>query len=185
MNKFKRQGRQMNHRVTSKEQILDRAMEIAMEEGIDAVNIRRLAASCKIAIGSVYNYFKDKNAIISEVAERFWGGILADQEKVYRSGMEFTVFLEQYYRYLYGRLARYDKSWLMGMSARSPEKAAIGLLQEAIRNDRRVDRSIWNMELNEDAFCEYVMTNIMALLRAGENNCRFFIFLLEHLLYHA
>ena len=55
----------MNHRVTSKEQILDRAMEIAMEEGIDAVNIRRLAASCQIAIGSVYNYFKDKNAIIS------------------------------------------------------------------------------------------------------------------------
>lgn len=175
----------MNHRVTSKEQILDRAMEIAVEEGIDAVNIRRLAASCQIAIGSVYNYFEDKNAIISEVAERFWAGILADQEKVYRSGMEFTTFLEQYYRYLYGRLVRYDKSWLAGMSARSPERAAIRLLQEAIRNDHRVDRSIWNMELNEDSFCEYVMTNIMALLRAGENNCRFFIFLLEHLLYHA
>lgn len=174
----------MNHRVTSKEQILDQAMKIAMEEGIDAVNIRRLSNTCGIAIGSVYNYFKDKDAIIKEVAERFWTGILADQDKVYRSGMEFTVFLEQYYIYLYGRLARYDKSWLMGMSGRSPEKSAIFLLQKAIRQDHRVDRSIWNMELNEDAFCEYVMTNIMALLRAGENNCRFFVFLLEHLLYH-
>jgi hypothetical protein len=29
------------------------------------------------------------------------------------------------------------------------------------------------------------MTNLMALLQAGENNCRFFLFLLEHLLYDA
>lgn len=175
----------MNHRVTSKDLILEKAMEIAIEEGVDAVNMRRLATSCGIALGSVYNYYKDKDAIIREVAERFWTGILADQEKVYRDGMDFTTFLEQYYRYLYGRLARYDKSWLMGMSGRSPEKEAIRLLQKAIKQDRRVDKSIWNMELNEDAFCEYVMTNIMALLRAGENNCRFFIFLLDHLLYHA
>lgn len=175
----------MNRKVTSKDQILDRAMEIAIEEGVDAVSIRRLSSACGIAIGSVYNYYKDKDAIIRDLAERFWSGILADQEKVYRSGMEFTAFLEQYYRYLYGRLARYDKSWLMGMSGQSPEKEANGLLLRALKEDRRVNRSIWNMELNEEAFCEYVMTNIMALLRAGENNCRFFIFLLEHLLYHA
>jgi AcrR family transcriptional regulator len=175
----------MNRKVTSKDQILDRAMEIAVEEGVDAVSIRRLSSACGIAIGSVYNYYKDKEAIIRDLSERFWSGILEDQEKVYREGMEFTVFLEQYYRYLYGRLARYDKSWLTGMSGQSPKKEAIGLLQKAIRQDRRVDRSIWNMELNEDAFCEYVLTNIMALLRAGENNCRFFIFLLEHLLYRA
>jgi AcrR family transcriptional regulator len=178
-------GKGMNRRVTSKEQILDRAMEIAVEEGVDAVNIRRLSATCGISIGSVYNYFKDKEAIIREVSERFWSGILADQDKVYRPGMEFTTFLEQYYRYLYGKLVRYDKSWLMGMSGRSPEKDAIALLQKAIEEDRRVNRSIWNMDLNQDAFCEYVMTNIMALLRAGETNCRFFIFLLEHLLYHV
>lgn len=175
----------MNHRVTSKDQILDRAMEIAVSEGVDAVSIRRLATACGIAIGSVYNYYKDKDAIIYDVAERFWSGILSDQEKVYRDGMEFTSFLEQYYLYLYGRLARYDKSWLMGMSGRSPEKEAIQLLQKALHGDKRVNPTIWNMELNEDAFCEYVMTNIMALLRSGENNCRFFIFLLDHLLYHA
>jgi AcrR family transcriptional regulator len=175
----------MNRKVTTKDQILDHAMEIAVEEGVDAVNIRRLASACGLAIGSVYNYYKDKETLIHDLAERFWSGILEDQEKVYRSGMEFTVFLEQYYRYLYGRLARYDRSWLVGMSGKSPEKEAIGLLQRAIREDPRVDRSIWNMELNEDAFCEYVMTNLMALLRSGENNCRFFIFLLEHLLYHA
>jgi hypothetical protein len=59
------------------------------------------------------------------------------------------------------------------------------MLRDVLDKDRRVRGSIWNLELNEDAFCSYVMTNLMALLQAGENNCRFFLFLLEHLLYDA
>lgn len=173
----------MNHRVTTKEQILEHAMQIALQEGIDAVNIRKLAAACNIAIGSVYNYYADKEELITEVSKRFWQKILLDQEKLYRKGIGFSTFLEQYYNYLYGRLTRYDKSWISGMNQAEPKQIATKLLKEVLQNDYRVNASIWNMELNEDAFCAYVFTNLMALLQAGENNCRFFIFLLEHLLY--
>ena len=69
------------------------------------------------------------------------------------------------------------------MEGRIPEKSAIPIMRKVLDGDMRINGSIWNIELNEDAFCEYVFINIMALLRAGENNCRFFIFLLEHLLY--
>jgi AcrR family transcriptional regulator len=173
----------MNHRVTSKEQIIDKAMEIAIREGVDHVSIRKLAAACGIAIGSVYNYFSNKEVLIAAVAEQFWSKILRDQEMLYRSGMGFTDFLEQYFLFLYGRLAMYDKSWIMEISGRESERKAIAMLRDVLDKDRRVRGSIWNMELNEDAFCSYVMTNLMALLQAGENNCRFFLFLLEHLLY--
>lgn len=173
----------MNHRVTTKEQILEQAMAIAVREGVDSVSIRKLASACGIAIGSVYNYYPNKEALITAVSEQFWNGILLDQEKLYRNGMGFTIFLEQYYSYLYGKLARYDKSWLAQMNGSAPEKNAIRLLRRVLAEDGRVNGSIWNMELNEDTFCEYVLINLMALLRAGENNCRFFIFLLEHLLY--
>ena len=57
------------------------------------------------------------------------------------------------------------------------------LIKEVLARDERVRGDIWNMELNKDAFCDYVFTNFFALLRAGESNCRFFLFLLEHLLY--
>ncbi len=173
----------MNHRVTTKEQILEQAMQIALQEGINAVSIRKLASSCNIAIGSVYNYYADKEELIHEVSQQFWHTILLDQEKVYRKGMGFTVFLEQYYNYLFGKLARYDKSWISGMGQTKSKQIATQLLHHVLKNDFQVNASIWNMELNEDAFCEYVLTNLMALLQAGENNCRFFIFLLEHLLY--
>ena len=173
----------MNHRVTSKDAILEKAMEIALSQGIDKVSIRKISAACGISIGSVYNYYKDKESLVTDIAERFWQDIFKDQELLYREGMYFTMFLEQYYILLYGRLSPFDKSWLKEMEGKIPEKTAIPIMRKVLDSDRRINGSIWNMELNEDAFCEYVFINIMALLRAGENNCRFFIFLLEHLLY--
>lgn len=173
----------MNHRVTSKDAILEKAMDIALAQGVDKVSIRKIATACEISIGSVYNYYKDKETLITDIAEGFWQEIFKDQEQLYREGMNFTLFLEQYYILLYGRLSPYDKSWLREMEGRIPEKTAIPIMRKVLDGDYRINGSIWNMELNEDAFCEYVFINIMALLRAGENNCRFFIFLLEHLLY--
>ena len=60
-----------------------------------------------------------------------------------------------------------------------------GVGSAVLEEDDRVIGSIWNMELNQNAFCEYVLNNIVALIRNGESNCRFFILLLEHLLYDA
>ena len=50
----------MKQRVTTKEEILEHALNIAIEEGVDQVSIRKLAASLNIAVGSMYNYYKDK-----------------------------------------------------------------------------------------------------------------------------
>ncbi len=175
----------MNRRVTSKDQILEKAMEIAIREGVDQVSIRKLASACGIAVGSVYNYYPDKQNLIAAVCEKFWSEILTDQEKLYQKGISFTSFLEQYYSFLYGRLAQYDKGWLVKISGRESEKKVIRMLKQVLLEDRGVNGSIWNMELNEDAFCQYVVTNLMALLQVGESNCRFFLFLLVHILYDA
>ena len=174
----------MRQKVTSREKILDAAMGIAVREGVDHVSIRKLAKSCGIGLGSMYNYYPDKEALIRAVSETFWDRILSDQDKLFRSGMGFTVFLEQYYGFLYGRLAQYDTSWLSQINEQSAQrKAAITLLREVLDQDTRINPAIWNMELNQDAFVEYVFVNLMALLQAGEKHCCFFLFLLEHLLY--
>ena len=180
----------MNRRITSKEAILEQAMEIAKREGPGGISIRKLAAACKISIGSVYNYYADKEQLTDEVVARFWEQILMDQEKIYRWGMGFTQFLEQYYHLLYGRLSHYDRGWLEEMYLRISNEEGQDtltpvrlLLHQVLLEDKKVNGRIWNMELNEDTFCNYVVINLMALLRAGESNCRFLIFLLEHLLY--
>lgn len=173
----------MNRRITSQEKILETALEIAKRDGVDKLSIRKLASACNIAIGSIYNYFPDKEALITAMAEEFWNVIFEDQDKLYRSEMGFTVFLEQYYGFLYVKMSPFDGSWVKEMDGKIPKKAAIALLHKALIEDRKVNGSIWNMEFHPDSFCEYVFTNIMALLQSGEYNCRFLIFLLENLLY--
>ena len=87
----------MKPRVTSQEKILEQAMEIAKKEGVDKLSVRKLSSACGIAIGSVYNYFPNMDTLMTAMADAFWTGIFKDQTKVYRSGMGFTFFLEQYY----------------------------------------------------------------------------------------
>ena len=173
----------MNRRITSQEKILEKALEIAKREGVDKLSIRKLSSACNIAIGSVYNYFPDKEALVTAMAEEFWTAIFENQNKLYREEMGFTDFLEQYYGFLYAKMAPFDGSWIKEMDGKIPKKEALQLLRMALSEDRRVNPSIWNMEFHPESFCEYVFTNVMALLQSGEYNCRFFVFLLENLLY--
>ena len=173
----------MNKRVTSTDYILEQALQIAKKEGVDKLSIRKIASTCGIAIGSVYNYYPDKDTLVTAVAEEFWNQIFADQEKLYHSRMGFTKFLEQYYSYLYAKLAPFDRSWVRELEEKIPMADTMQLFQKVLKEDPRVNPSIWNMECQPDNLCHYVFKNIMALLQSGEINCRFFIYLLDNLLY--
>ena len=69
----------MRQKVTSREQIREAALAIAVREGIDHVSIRKLASACNMAVGSMYNYYPDKDALIAAVAETFWGSCIAEE----------------------------------------------------------------------------------------------------------
>ncbi|MBQ1681490.1 MULTISPECIES: TetR/AcrR family transcriptional regulator [Agathobacter] len=175
-------GEFINYKITTSDAILEKAFVIARREGIDALTIRKLATECGIAVGSVYNYFANKEAVVAACRSLFWGEILKDQEKLVRPGMGFTDFLTQYYSFMAIRLAQDDNSWLRVMD-QSTMHSVQKLFSEVLANDSRINGSIWNLELTPDNFVEHVRANLLALLQAGERDCRFYIFLLEHLLY--
>lgn len=173
----------MNKRVTSTDIILEKALLIAKKEGVDKLSIRKLATACGIAVGSVYNYYPDKDALITALADTFWKNIFSDQNRLYHHGMGFTQFLEWYYSYIFAKMTPYDSSWVKELEGKIPKESTIALFMEILKEDTKVNNAIWNMEFQQEAFCEYVFTNVMALLQSGEANCRFFIYLLENLLY--
>ena len=89
----------MNHRVTSTDLILEKALLIAKREGVDKLSIRKLATACGIAVGSVYNYYPDKEALVTAMAEVFWNNIFSDQERLYHHGTKWnTGLLQRLYR---------------------------------------------------------------------------------------
>ena len=125
----------------------------------------------------------DKEALVTAMAEVFWNNIFSDQERLYHHGMSFTQFLEWYYSYLHAKMSPYDGSWVRDLEGKIPMKETMQLFEKVLGEDVDVNPSIWNMEFLPENFCQYVFTNIMALLQSGEANCKFFIYLLEHLLY--
>ena len=62
----------MHPNVTSKEKLLLAAKELAKTEGLSALQMRSLASAAGVAVGSVYNYFPNKNALLTAVVASIW-----------------------------------------------------------------------------------------------------------------
>lgn len=50
----------------------DEARRMILEEGYEAFNMRAVAASCKVAVGTVYNYFTSKEMLAASVMLEDW-----------------------------------------------------------------------------------------------------------------
>ena len=62
----------MNTIVTSKEDILKASRKLIQQQGWSAINIRSVAATCGVSVGSIYNYFGSKAALVCATVESVW-----------------------------------------------------------------------------------------------------------------
>lgn len=62
----------MNIAVTSKEEILTASRRLIQQAGWSSVNIRSVAAACGVSVGSIYNYFDSKSALVEATVESVW-----------------------------------------------------------------------------------------------------------------
>lgn len=62
----------MNIVVTSKEDILKTSRKLIQQQGWSAINIRSVAAACGVSVGSIYNYFDSKAALVCATVESIW-----------------------------------------------------------------------------------------------------------------
>lgn len=77
----------MNPPNTSREEIMRVSRKIVSEKGLPALNMRTLAKECGIALGTLYNYYSDKDELVVAAIESVWQDIL---EKVRRTaGSDF------------------------------------------------------------------------------------------------
>lgn len=60
--------------------IINAAYAHACVEGLAALSIRGIAKECDIAVGTIYNYFPDKAALVTEVITKFWRTIAFSEE---------------------------------------------------------------------------------------------------------
>ena len=92
----------MNAAVTSKEEILKTSRELIRQQGWSTVSIRAVAAACGVSVGSIYNYFDSKAALMSETIGSVWQEIFhrPDDADVFRDVQTCITWI--YTRIAYG-----------------------------------------------------------------------------------
>src|ERR1700759_1196678 len=95
----KRKGEGSQRRV----EILDAAKQLFVQEGYAATTIRRIAAKLGVSSTALYVYFPDKEAILVEICDATFAGLIVELDEV-RSGstdplVALTKSLERYIRF--------------------------------------------------------------------------------------
>lgn len=129
----------MNTVVTSKEEILKKSRELIQKNGWATVNIRSLAAACGVSVGSIYNYFESKSALVSATVESVWEDIFhrPDDESV------FTDVLSSV-KWMFGRLEYGCERYPDFFTHHS-----LGFMQQDTEDGKRQMRRAWQHILDE------------------------------------
>ena len=83
--------------INPKEKILKEAYLLLKEQGYESFSMRELASRCNIGIGTVYNYFKNKMAIVGELFNDKWKYTIESIKEIRYKDISFEEKLRQIY----------------------------------------------------------------------------------------
>lgn len=185
----------MPKQVIDRDKLVAQAYAIASHDGISALSVRKVAAACGIAVGSVYGYFPTKADLTAAVLTRFFDENLSDELCAMRSGERFTSYVRRFREALCAARADMNVDWFVEMrrlpsgeqevleAVRAPMLAHIERgLTRVLDADEAVDRSRLVGPMSAEALCRYVLRAVFAsLMESGE--CETLFALLDAALY--
>ena len=185
----------MPKQVIAPEKLVAQAYAIASRDGISALSVRKVAAACGIAVGSVYGYFPTKADLTAAVLTRFFDENLSDELCVVRPCERFTSYVRRFHEALSSARVDMSVDWFAEMrrlpsseqealaAVRAPMLAHIerGLMR-VLDADEAVDRSRLVGPLSAERLCRYVLRAVFASLVEG-NECETLFALLDASLY--
>lgn len=94
-----------------KERILDAAREILFRDGYAGLSLRGVAGECSIAVGTIYNYFADKDTLVASVMMEDWVKALAEMETAAQTAETAADGTEAIYRSIRRFAEQYADVW--------------------------------------------------------------------------
>lgn len=168
----------MNAAVTSKEEILKTSRELIRQQGWSSVSIRSVAAACGVSVGSIYNYFDSKAALLSETVGSVWQEIFhrPDDADVFQDVQTCVTWM--YTRIAYG-CEQYPGFFTLHSLGFMRDEKADGKrhMQQAwhhmlmglcavLRQDARIRPDAFDEQFTAEKFAEVLFSQLLsALLR--------------------
>ena len=190
-----RQQEAVPKQVIDRDKLVAQAYAIASRDGISALSVRKVAAACGIAVGSVYGYFPTKADLTAAVLTRFFDENLSGELCAVRPGEHFTSYVRRFREALCAARADMSVDWFAEMrrlpsgeqealvAVRAPMLAHIERrLARVLDADEAVDRSRLVGPLSAERLCCYVLRAVFASLVEGDE-CETLFALLDASLY--
>ena len=186
----------MKKQAISKDYLITIIQQIVMKDGLDAISIRRLAEEANVSVGSVYNYFESKEAMIMAFVHFTWLEYFQKPLLEYKDSDNYTQLIHDVFELVkrnaneyHAIFASYYRSFTPEVKeqARAHKRRDFKVLSEifldALKHDPHVDNSIWTEKLTPEAFNQFVIHSLLDSIRFENQNVETLIELVNITLY--
>ncbi|MGN0982866.1 MAG: TetR/AcrR family transcriptional regulator [Candidatus Limivicinus sp.] len=156
---------------------------IVAKKGMKALNMRLVADECHIALGTLYNYYADKDALVLSTVESIW-------QEIFHAGQpnEKNVPFPDYVAELYARVRKGTEAYpgfLTGHSIsiagvkRGEAKSAMDHtfahikagMMAVLRKDPAVPANAFSSSFSEEDLVDFTLDHLLILLVQGRPDC--------------
>jgi len=95
-----------------KETIIKNAKDIIVEKGYCRLSMREVAKRAKIAVGTIYNYFPTKDALVSELMYQYWMEFILAIKQLQEDDHDLFYRLKETYHVLESFIDKFKDCWL-------------------------------------------------------------------------
>ncbi len=175
-------GIHMNKNVTSKQEIIAQARAHLLSRGAEGFSMRAIAASCNVAVGSLYNYFPSKGALMGAVVGDIWQDVFAPflehedfskfDEALSCLCHAFQAGEERYPHFMADHALRFaDGEKAQGRSMMHDCFSRLATkLQKALDNDESVREGVFDEVLTKEKFVTFVLKFLVLGGRHSKND---------------
>lgn len=185
----------MNHSVTSKEAILRNCRQLVSEQGLSSLNMRLVAKSCKVALGSLYYYFPSKNDLLIATIESVWEDIFYLKDTSVSHSC-FTEYIDQIFNNIQSGIQKYPNFFTiysMSISSKAQTKAQNSMehyltqikqsMSASLHADEQIKATAFSNKFTKDDFIDFVLSNIIDLLIRKKDSCNVLLEVIRRTIY--
>ena len=173
----------MNKIVTSKEEILKTCRTMVADQGMSSINMRSVATSCNIALGSLYNYFSSKEALLTETIASVWQDIF-HMDQCEKKNQPFPDIVTEIYAEMLSGTKRYPNFFtahsLSFASGEKNEARSVMIhyqshMLEGLKLDLEQDpncrKDAFTEQFTKEMFLKFVLDSMISSLISNQKDC--------------
>lgn len=170
----------MNKPSTTEHEILNAAKKYIIKNGFSSCNIRAITKECGISVGTLYNYFPSKNALLGETVASIWEEIfqpLSDSSKF----EHFIDIVSCMYEAIRNGNSEYPGFFSLHSLSFASDGKKEGLemmntclsdlkknLLSVLKQDVKVNQQRFCSDFTEEVFIDYIFTLMVSSLLKKE-----------------